>query len=461
MDFSAIPSVDKVLRHETSIRLIENYGHKLVTDTVRAILSSVRDKVKDSIDVDSSLTAIVNEASLRLEELNEFSLKPVLNLTGTVLHTNLGRAPLPDEAIEAISLVARRNSNLEFDLKKGKRGDRDDHIEALICDICGAEAATVVNNNAAAVMLTLNTLAMNKEVPVSRGELIEIGGSFRIPEIMSRSGCTLVEVGATNRTHLKDFRSAMNGETALLMKVHTSNYEIKGFTQSVSEPELAELAHEFGIPFVTDLGSGTLTDLTRFGLPHEPTAQEAIKDGADIVTFSGDKLLGGPQSGIIVGKKELIDRIKSNPMKRALRVDKLTIAALHSVIAMYRDPDGLSRKLPALRHLAKSVEEIGVIADAVAPCLAAHLPNYVVTIEDTKSQIGSGSLPLDLLPSRSISISPSQTTGRDAAINQLAASFRQLPMPVIGRINDGRLIFDLRTLDQADDLTGQIHLLNA
>lgn len=465
--FADIPSVDKVISDDACQNLISKHGIEFVTATTRVILEDIRSNLRSvnmqgvnthGVDKNSlSLATIIDKLAQKISQESEFSLKPVINLTGTVLHTNLGRAALPQSAIEAIVTIAGGASNLEFDLARGKRGDRDEHIEKLITELTGAEAATIVNNNAAAVLLTLNTLAMGKEVPVSRGELVEIGGSFRIPEIMARSGCKLVEVGATNRTHLKDYEQAIGKETALLMKVHTSNYEIKGFTKTVADKDIALLATKAGIPFVIDLGSGTLVDLSRFGLPHEPTAREAIESGAEVVTFSGDKLLGGPQAGIIIGKRSLIAAIKANPLKRALRVDKLTIAALFEVLSLYRDPDGLTRTLPTLKYLARSLAEINQLAEAVLPAFSKFLGDKAtVVITDTFSQIGSGSLPLDRLPSRSISISSNAASKSDRHLQELAALFRTLPVPIIGRLNDGKLLFDLRTLESAEDLIRQL-----
>ena len=325
-----LPSVDAVLQASDS--LLQHWGNSRVGMAIRAELAGRREYLVAEIDLDVSVESIVESVRSKLAAADDSSLKPVINLTGTVLHTNLGRAVLPQQAIDAMAQVAAMPTNLEYDLASGDRGERDDHVEALICELIGTEAATVVNNNAAALLLVLNTLAENAEIPVSRGELVEIGGSFRVPDIMQRSGCSLVEVGTTNRTHLKDYKQAINSRTALLMMVHTSNYAVEGFTAAVDESELAALAQEQGLPFVVDLGSGNLIDFTAYGLPHEPVTSSAIEHGADVVTFSGDKLLGGPQCGIIAGRKDLIDRIRSNPLKRALRLDKITLAALSGFV---------------------------------------------------------------------------------------------------------------------------------
>lgn len=467
--FKALPSVDRALQSEVLRPLIDDIGHEAVKEVIRLKLEEARtlitkgdEALLEAIASDSYLNDFYCEVANDVRASFSSSLVPVINLTGTVVHTNLGRAQLPEEAIAAMTAVATQATNLEFDLEAGKRGDRDLHIEASICQITGAEAATVVNNNAAAVLLVLNTLAFRKDVVISRGELVEIGGAFRIPDVMKSAGCTLVEIGTTNRTHLKDYEAAINSNTGMLMKVHTSNYEIRGFTNSVSEEQISQLAQEAGVTFVSDLGSGTLVDLNKFGLPHEPTVTETLEKGADIVTFSGDKLLGGPQAGIIVGKRELIAAIKKNPLKRALRVDKITMAALSSVVNLYRDPQRLTQRVPLLSDLAKPVQEIKELADRLLPIFKEKLKNRAkVSIEDCKSQIGSGALPLDLLASKAIVMKPIAEKGHtDAELQKLAADFRKLPKPAIGRIHDGSLIFDLRCLRDESELLDQINLLN-
>ena len=456
-----LPGVDQLLRSGAGRILIDEFGRTRVARVIAETLSRARrDIATTDLELPSGDTLLANTRSV-LSAANP-TLKTVLNLTGTILHTNLGRASLPQVALDAVQRVAGSPSNLEFDLETGKRGDRDQPLEHLLKEITGAEAATVVNNNAAAVMLVLNTFALGQDVPVSRGELVEIGGSFRVPEIMMRSGCRLVEVGATNRTRRSDFKAAITDQTAMLMKVHTSNYQIQGFTESVAEKDLAALAHEFGLPFMTDLGSGTLVNLSQYGLPPEPTVQEAVESGADIVTFSGDKLLGGPQAGLIVGTAKAIALIKQNPMKRALRIDKMTLAALIAVLKLYLTPETLIAHLPTLRDLARSEAEIKQFGDILLPAVTAQLGHdFDAALVNAKSQIGSGALPIDLLPSWAIAISARGTPHPNEAIMSLATRLRQIDTPILGRITGSRLLLDLRTLYQPELLLAGLKTVNA
>ena len=439
-----LPSVSVILDHMRDD--VARWGHDAVTGAARAHLEILRAAIQSDESVVLDLSNIQQTIRDSLTDSAQPALKSVFNLTGIVLHSNLGRANLADAAIDAMNRVATGANNLEYDLAKGQRGDRDSHIESLICELTGAEAATVVNNNAAAVLLTLNTLALGKTVPVSRGELVEIGGSFRVPDIMGRSGCRLVEVGTTNRTHLKDYANAIDADTALLMRVHTSNYRIEGFTNTVPETELATLAEENNIPFVVDMGCGNLIDLKALGLPHEATAQQTLDHGADLVLFSGDKLLGGPQAGIIAGRANLIASIKQNPLKRALRLDKLTLAALEATLQLYRNPDELVSTLPTLRLLTRAEDDIRQQADRLGPNVSSHLgDSYRVETASVSSQIGSGALPVEVLPSAALSITAAN--GEDEPLRSLALRLRQLPKPVVGRLHNGSLLLDLRCLE--------------
>jgi len=436
-----------MLRQDESIVLIRRYGRAPVVAAIRDELGARRTVLRQSdVAPETGLPQILEQVRIRLAESEAPSLRRVFNLTGTIVHTNLGRAVLPREAIDAVIAVAGAPSNLEYDLDTGKRGDRDSHLEEILCRQTGAEAATVVNNNAAAVLLVLNTLAIRKEVPTSRGELIEIGGSFRIPDIMSRAGCRLREVGTTNRTHLADYASAIGPRTGLVMKVHTSNYVVKGFTASVPEAELAALCRKRGVPFVVDLGSGALVDLRAYGLPHEPTPAETLAGGADLVTFSGDKLLGGPQAGIIVGRADLVAKIKRNPLKRALRVDKMTIAALAAVISLATDPERLRERLPALRALTRPLEEVRRTAARIAVVLAPLLNDFSVHVTECTAEIGSGAQPGRGIASAAVTVTPRAAKGRGRALQGLSEAFRALPIPVIGRIQDDAYLLDCRTL---------------
>jgi L-seryl-tRNA(Ser) seleniumtransferase len=439
-----LPSVDLVLKTAMAETLHARFGRAGLVDAIRAELEEARATVRAGVAQPPSPDDIAQRASLRLEALDRSSLRPVFNLTGTVLHTNLGRAILAEAAVEAATLAMREAVALEFDLASGKRGERDDHVRDLLCTLTGAKDATLVNNNAAAVLLVLNSLALGREAVVSRGELIEIGGAFRMPDIMARAGSKLVEVGTTNRTHPKDYIDAFGPETGIVLKVHTSNYRIEGFTAEVDAPLLAEIAHAAKLPLFHDLGSGTLVDLSRYGLEKEPTVLDAVAAGADIVTFSGDKLLGGPQAGFIVGSRELIARINRNPMKRALRVDKIRLAAIEATLKFYRDPDRLAERLPTLRFLARTRGEIEAQARRLLPSVARALGHdFSVDVHACESQIGSGALPLATIASAGLAI---RTILRGGMLERLAARLRDLPTAVIGRIEDDALILDLRCL---------------
>jgi len=456
-DLRQLPSVDDVLRTNPARNAIERFGHQ-------SVVAKIRDALAASRTARSAMTSAEDVAKSALDRLEieaSPSLRPVYNLTGTVLHTNLGRAILAEEAIDAAVAAMRSAVSLEFDLASGRRGERDDHLRDLLCELTGAEHATVTNNNAAAVLLVLNTLAAGREAIVSRGELIEIGGAFRMPEIMKRAGAKLVEVGTTNRTHLKDYVDALGPKSGLILKVHTSNYRIQGFTSEVSARELAALARERNVPLVHDLGSGTLADLARFGIAREPTVAAAVADGADIVTFSGDKLLGGPQAGFIVGRKEPLARINRNPMKRALRVDKIRIAAIEASLKLYRDPDRLVERLPTVRQLARRKEEIEALAHRLVPVVQGNLSDrFRVEVVSCVSQIGSGALPLEGLPSAGLAIRPTAARGAGRALAAVADTLRGLPIPVIGRIADSALILDLRCLDDAAGFAANLAALD-
>ena len=458
--FRVLPSVDELTRNAAGRALVERFGHALAVDGLRHAVDDARSALAADAAGEVDAAVICARAEAALEALHAPSLKPVLNLTGTVLHTNLGRAPLPEVALEAIQAVARGASNLEFELDTGRRGDRDDHIVQWLCRLSGAEAATLVNNNAAAVLLCLNTLARRRQVPVSRGELVEIGGAFRMPDIMARAGAKLKEVGTTNRTHAKDYAEAIGPSTACVMKVHTSNYEVRGFTKTVAQADLAAIAHDRGIPFIVDLGAGALVDLAQYGLPHEPTVAETLAAGADLVTFSGDKLLGGPQAGFIVGRADLVQRVKGNPMKRAMRVDKMTLAALGAILPLYGDPARLPEHLPTLRLLTRSEAEIQSCAQRMAAALAAALGGkWSVSEISCQSQIGSGAQPVELLASAGVRIALPGRKRSGSALNRLAARFRALPLPVIGRIEDDGLVFDLRCLEDEAQFLSQLDSL--
>jgi len=437
-----LPSVDKVLRTPAGQALAERFGHTATVGAVREALSGARANGSNAMPEHE----VAAHAGLALEAAQAPRLKSVFNLTGTILHTNLGRALIAEEAIKAATEAMRNAVTLEFDIDRGQRGERDDIVRDLICELTGAEDATLVNNNAAAVLLALNTLSEGREAIVSRGELIEIGGAFRMPEIMRRAGAILVEVGTTNRTHKRDYENAITAETGVILKVHTSNYRIEGFTAEVPARELAELARARNVPLVDDLGSGTLLDLTPFGLSEETTVAQAVAAGAGLVTFSGDKLLGGPQAGFIVGDRELIARINKNPMKRALRVDKIRLAAIEATLRLYKNPEQLVEKLPTYRLLARSKADIAATADRLQPQLAALLaPHVTLSVVACASQVGSGAMPVETLPSAALALQVTDGGGR--ALEHLAERLRALPVPVIGRIAQNAVLLDLRCLE--------------
>ncbi len=449
---SDLPALDRLLGDAAIAALIERHGRTPVVAALRAELDRLRTRARagtlrrDAIAA-AAIAAAIGEV---LERTAAPRMRAVFNLTGTVLHTNLGRALLPAVAVEAAARAAAEPVDLEFDLATGRRGDRDAAVAALVCELTGAEAATVVNNNAAAVLLLLNTLAARREVIVSRGELVEIGGAFRIPDVMRSAGVRLVEVGTTNRTHRHDYAAAIGPRSALLMKVHASNYAITGFTASVPETELVDLAHAHALPLAVDLGSGSLVDLSRWGLPREPTVRETLAAGADLVAFSADKLLGGPQAGIVAGRRDLIARLDRNPLKRALRTGKSTLAALEAVLALYRAPERLAEQLPTLQLLTRAPQAIAEQAARVLPAVQAALgPDYAADAAAMLSQIGSGALPVDRLPSHGLQIRPARRGA--ASVTRLEARLRALPRPVLGRIADRALWLDLRCLAERDE----------
>jgi L-seryl-tRNA(Ser) seleniumtransferase len=449
-----LPGVDRLLRLPEVAALLASHGHSLVAGQARALLDGLRRQAlagalaPDALAPQALAAALAQGVAHRLQP----RLRAVLNLTGTVIHTNLGRALLADAALQQVLQLMARPNNLEYDLAGGGRGDRDSVVEELLCTLTGAEAATVVNNNAAAVLLTIAALTGGgREVIVSRGELVEIGGAFRMPDVMASAGARLVEVGTTNRTHARDYERAITAHTALLMKVHTSNYAVQGFTAAVDEAALAAIAHARGLPLATDLGAGSLVDLAQWGLPREPLPQEKIAAGCDVVSFSGDKLLGGPQAGLIVGSRAAIGRIRGFPLKRALRISKLPLAALEATLMLYLRPERLVQDLPTLRLLTRSAAAIRSQAQGLLPAVAAAVaPRFCAEVVELLGQIGSGSLPVDRLPSAGLAITPLAKQGTGRALDDLAAALRCLPLPVIGRIHADRLLLDLRCLDEQD-----------
>ena len=443
---SQIPQVDQILRHSELQPFIAKLSHEFVLQNVQKVTEQYRAELlaKDSSNDFSraSITKQILSRSLsRIQNFLRPSLQSAINGTGIILHTGLGRAPLITGAKENLAKVAAGYSNLEIDLESGKRGKRNSHVEELLCYLAGAEAACIVNNNAAAVLLTLNTLSFGKEAIISRGQLVEIGGSFRIPDVMEKSGTRMVEVGTTNKTHLKDYEKAISDNTGVICVVHPSNFRVKGFTNEVSLPDLVSLGEKHNIPVVYDLGGGVLVDLRKYDLPYEPVVSDSVTFGVDVVTFSGDKVLGGPQAGILVGKKKFIDKIKSNPLMRALRCDKLIYAALEPTLRLYLNEDDLLKENCVLKMLLEPMEDLNRKAKKLSNKLDRIKTSCQFKIEDTSIEIGSGAMPLEEFPSKAISLQI-----ESIPVETLAKRFRSYSPPIIGYIRDNRLFFDLRTI---------------
>jgi len=441
-----LPSVDRVLSHPDVASLLRRIARAVVVDAVREALDEARTTIAAGKPAQADADALATRAAEIAMRAAGPSLRPAVNATGVILHTGLGRAVLAPEARAAIAAVAAGHSTLEMDTETGRRGSRTDHVQGLLCRLTGAQAAAVVNNNAAAVLLCVNTLAEGREVIISRGQLVEIGGQFRIPEIISRAGCRLVEVGTTNRTRISDYASAITEETALILRVHRSNFRIVGFTEEPSLRELVELAGEHDVPVMDDLGSGALVDMSGFGLADEPTAQESVRAGCDVTTFSGDKLLGATQAGIIIGRGDLIELCKRNPLARAVRVDKLTLAGLEATLRLYLDPERAHQAIPALRAITRPLPQIARQARTLAARLRKALgPGFEVQVADVASQVGGGSLPGHDLPSRALTLKSDRLSAED-----LSSSFRQHTTPIFGRIDSDRLVLDLRTVEPSE-----------
>ncbi|MDW7774397.1 MAG: L-seryl-tRNA(Sec) selenium transferase [Desulfobulbaceae bacterium] len=454
----ALPGVDECLQALFHLPEFENIPLIVIKNSVRDIIDTLRQQILqgDKVPVQSleisTLLPLIRE---RIHKELQPRFRRVINCTGVIIHTNLGRSILPQTTMNSLHEAGSRYSNLEFDLDTGKRGSRYSHVEKLLCQLTGAEAGLVVNNNAAAVLLVLETLAKNREVIVSRGQLVEIGGSFRVPDVMARSGAELVEVGATNRTHIRDYEDAITEATALLLKVHCSNFRIIGFTKEVNLPDLVAIGRRRGIPVMEDLGSGCLVDLSRFGLEKEPTVQEVVAAGVDVVTFSGDKLLGGPQAGIILGRKEIVDRIKKNPVNRAMRIDKFTLSGLESILRLYLDEENAMQQIPTLAMIAAPVADVERRAKRLLRRVRKDLAGFCqFSIIETAARVGGGAMPEQNLPSRALVLQPAAMT-----VNRLETALRQLAVPVVGRVEENRLLLDMRTVadDEIDLLSECLH----
>lgn len=459
-----LPKIGDLIERPEIRELVYIHGKKVVLKAAREAVNELRghlilletsQPLKETLTEENLIKEAIKIIVEKLEEYKSFSLKKVINATGIVLHTNLGRAPLPKEVLENINNIASGYSNLEFDLDEGERGERYSHVKNLLMELTGAEDAMVVNNNAGAVLLCLSALSKGKEVIVSRGELIEIGGSFRIPDVMLQSGAKLVEVGTTNKTHLYDYERAINENTSLLMKVHTSNYRIIGFTSGVERHELKKLAEKYNLVFMEDLGSGVLVDLRKYGIPYEPTVQDSVKAGVDVVTFSGDKLLGGPQAGIIVGRREIIEKVKKHPLNRALRIDKLTLASMEAILKIYLE--GNIERIPVIKMISKDLETLKRDAEKLAEGLNSILKEKgSAVILDDLSEVGGGSLPGVQMPTKVVAL---RVCGLEP--EEISKKLRSAKIPVIGRINKNEYLLDVRTMNEEDifytiDMVGKI-----
>ena len=456
MLYRSIPKVDVLLENPDIVTLIENHHRDVVVDVIREEIDKLRNFIKENDDInliEEKINNLIENIKISTEKVYSYNIKKVINGTGTILHTNLGRAIISKKHADYLSEVVTSYSNLEYNLEEGKRGERYSHFEKLICKITGAEAAMAVNNNAAAVMLVLSSMAAEKEVIVSRGELVEVGGKFRIPDVMKSSNAHLVEIGTTNKTHLEDYEDAISENTGAFLKVHTSNFKILGFTESVSIEELCKLGREKDIPVIEDIGSGVLIDLSKYGLEYEPTVQDSIKAGVDVVSFSGDKLLGGPQAGIIVGKKKYIDKMKKNPLTRAFRIDKFTATILEMIFHEYLNEEDAIKNIPVLSLITKDLKEIEENATDLFNKIE-NLKNVAdINVEDTFSQIGGGSLPAERIKSKSVTIMP-----KNISTQSLEAKLRAGKNPVVGRISEEKLILDMRTVleDEIDILAQKL-----
>ncbi len=456
MLYRSIPKVDVLLENSDIVTLIENHHRDVVVDVIREEIDKLRNFIKENDDInliEEKINNLIENIKISTEKVYSYNIKKVINGTGTILHTNLGRAIISKKHADYLSEVVTSYSNLEYNLEEGRRGERYSHFEKLICKITGAEAAMAVNNNAAAVMLVLSSMAAEREVIVSRGELVEVGGKFRIPDVMKSSNAHLVEIGTTNKTHLEDYEDAISENTGAFLKVHTSNFKILGFTESVSIEELCKLGREKDIPVIEDIGSGVLIDLSEYGLEYEPTVQDSIKAGVDVVSFSGDKLLGGPQAGIIVGKKKYIDKMKKNPLTRAFRIDKFTATILEMIFHEYLNEEDAIKNIPVLSLITKDLKEIEKNANALFNKIE-NLENVAdINVEDTFSQIGGGSLPAERIKSKSVTIMP-----KNISTQSLEAKLRAGKNPVVGRISEEKLILDMRTVleDEIDILAQKL-----